>query len=193
MVVEELESKLIVGLDDSNHAGTSKGDILVATFSTFGKDSEEIRFGNHRDYQALEKWLTNDLQVVDYRFGIILNPDLRKFQPLLPFVAPYLINSFLSSYGGNIQILEVNIDGLANSSHKNYLKSYFKDKFERVIIANFIKTHNVHHCPKVVYMADILASNLYHTDFSEVTKHNKRVDFPEEELNCAIKGVKRNG
>ena len=41
-------NSLYVGLDDSNHAGTSKGEIIVAVFSPIHEDSLVKGWGNGR-------------------------------------------------------------------------------------------------------------------------------------------------
>ena len=177
---------LYVGLDDSNHAGDSEGDILVATFSFDSRDSLVQKFKNRKDYQALSNWLGQIESPKDYRFGIILgdtqSTPLRTTQPNLPLAAPYLIEDFMLTYQGpEISQLSIYLDGIMKPTHKKYLKDYF-NKYNKILVDNFIKIQNIHNCPKVIYMADILASELYSMKFPQLNHHPKRVNLPDEEM-----------
>ena len=84
---------LIVGLDDSNHAGKSPGEIITATFSFCLEDSVVKTFPNRRDYQMFERWINSPER--DFRFGILMDEKYRHSHTNLISIAPLLIKSYL--------------------------------------------------------------------------------------------------
>jgi len=172
------EKTLIVGFDDSNHAGDRKGDILVASFSFNHEDSLIQKFKNRKDRTIVSEWFDED-KSRDYRFATLSDRILRNMQPNLQLVAPYLIEDFLKSYRGKIKGIKTYFDGIMNSWHKKFLREHFLEKFEFFSVDNFIKKGNLHNCPKTIYISHVLAHDLYEESFQEIINHEKRVEIPD--------------
>ena len=65
------KNTLIVGADDSNHCGDSKGEIIMVTFSWYNPDCVVKDYPNRRDYGAAYKWLEQGEEFRDYFFIIL--------------------------------------------------------------------------------------------------------------------------
>src|SRR3989344_8244569 len=159
---------LIVGADDSNHAGTSKGEIIVATFSFLLEDSVVKPFPNNRDYQRCLNWLKSKER--DYLFSILASEKYRHSSSNLVSATPELVKAFMESRNIEDYDLKIYLDGILSKEGKNTLRNSLLGfrGIERIVIDNFIKK-NINrdgfskkpYCPAVVYHADILAHTLY--------------------------------
>ncbi len=176
---------LIVGLDDSNHAGTAKGEIVVATFSYLPEDSIVRRWRNRRDRSQVGGWLKDPRR--DFLF-MILSAEKYRHSPLnLPTVAPEMIGRFVSLYGAP-KTLKVYFDGHLTSNAKKEVRARLSgiSGIERITLDNFIKKHNHASgfskrpfCPAVVYCADTIANYLYsQTTSQELLEHPKLISSP---------------
>ncbi len=169
------DNVLIVGLDDSNHAGERKSEIIVATFSFVHEDSLVKKFGKRASYEEFQRWFSTN--GIDYRFSILENKELEHVPTNIPHVAPFLIRNFLENYLFEIENIKIYLDGILRKDQKEHIKRSFQE-YPNIIIDNFIKRHSLHECPNVVYMADILSHTLYHSDFQSLSESPKRVIIP---------------
>src|SRR3989344_9655229 len=166
----EKEDCLYVGGDDSNHAGTSKGEIIVATFSSNQQDSVVRDFKNVRDRLGLEDWISRD--DIDYRFTLLTSERFRHSSQNLVFAIPSLIRAYLDQTSQSFRNLKVYLDGPMSQGVRDYIRNYFVGKYgiENVVVDNFIKKHQKNfvgkkrrvekhqRCPPLVYYADVLAN-----------------------------------
>ena len=169
---------LYVGGDDSNHAGEfPPGEFLVATFSFHHEDSIVTEFPNRRDYSRFVEWIKDPGR--DYRFVVRRTEHHRHSCLNLPAVMPALVGSFIKDYqkmfaGSSdyvpVEQLNVYLDGFLNGQAKRGLKEDLRGLpgIERAVVDNFIKkkpramgVSKRPVCPTVVYMADIVANQLY--------------------------------
>ncbi len=180
MEEEVLERKvLFVGCDDSNHAGDRKGDIIVAAFSPHREDGIVQKHRKCDEYSEAGKWLKGAGR--DFRFTIIHEEDLRRLQPNIPYAVPSLVTSFLNP-GEKPQAIKVFLDGILKSDPKKYLREALAPLSDTIVIGNFPKIRGIHICPTVVYMAHLIAHNLYIDSFSNLTEHSKFVPISEKEV-----------
>lgn len=175
---------LYVGLDDSNHAGKTKGEIDLATFSLLHEDSIVRCFKNTRDYDFAQQWLESKFRT--YRFTILFDDKRWGRKDNLVYAAPVLIKHFLlENPAYEIDKLNLYIDGPISSENKNQLREEFSN-FPNFVVGNFIKkTRNIKgrvvkrpRCPALVYVADILANRTFQEPFEELLKSKKFVPFP---------------
>ncbi len=169
MSKKEVE-RLIVGADDSNHAGTSKGEIIVSTFSFLPEDSIVKKFRNTRDFEDTRHWLS--FPNMDYRYALLTARRYRHNSQNLVEIVPFLIKEYIAEQNFAVKNLSIFLDGRLASGNRGYLKEIFIGfaGIERVV-DNFIKKkHNLGgriekhpECPPVVYYADVLANYLYST------------------------------
>lgn len=173
-----LEEILYVGVDDSNHAGKTKGEIIVATFSFYHKDSLVRKFPNKREYELVKNWFEDRDAPKDFRFTVLFDEKYRHISNNLPVAAPYLIRNFLKDNQNNRKIKNIKIyfDGRLVPSQKKYMREVFSD-FPKVVVDNFIKKRGIHRCPFVVYSADVMAHSLYKTEISKLLEHPKLVNI----------------
>lgn len=183
---------LYVGADDSNHAGTTKGEVIVATFSQNPKDSIVTEFKNGRNIGALENWLKED--GVDYRFLLLTKEKYRSNYSNLPYSVPFLIRSYLNDNLIYLDQLKMYLDGRLEKRDKSRLVEEFFHLADQVIVSNFIKkrtqagknrkrnqkrTIKRPICPRVTYMADVLAHRLFSSyPLEEILTHKKLVQIP---------------
>lgn len=180
-MIKKLEETLIVGLDDSNHAGTTKGEIIAGVFSTIHGDSLVTRFPNKRDYDSLQPFFENENR--DYNFTILTSELYRHSNQNLIALAPFLIKSYLKSSGKNFRNLKLYLDGQMNLDGKRFIRNNIP-YFEKIVVDNFIKKERIkdkivkrHNCPKVVYIADTLANSLFRTPAGELFQNKCFVPF----------------
>jgi len=128
---------LYVGLDDSNHAGDSSGEIIIATFSYQHEDSVVKPFKNSRRPSYAERWVKREGR--DTRFTILTHEKVRHSSYNLPIVAPFLIFDFLSTAEEIPDHLKIYLDGRLEKKHKDLLREDFREDFPNVVIDNFIK------------------------------------------------------
>ncbi len=170
------------GFDESNHAGENPiGEIVVGTYSYDLEDSKKRKFPNTRDSSKLQKWLEEEGH--GYKFTLLLGEEYatRSSAKNLTETSPRLIEEILTDPKNPYPIpdtIKIYFDGGGfRREQREYLRNYFKDLgFKEVIIDNFIKkkgSKNRKHrkgsfrkgpdCPRVLYMADILANDLYNS------------------------------
>ncbi|OIO42732.1 hypothetical protein COX97_02685 [Candidatus Pacearchaeota archaeon CG_4_10_14_0_2_um_filter_05_32_18] len=183
-------SVLICGFDDSNHAGDGKGDIVAGVFSSYLEDSVVTRFKNRRDRELFRRWFSEHPQQKDYRFAALNDRELRKIQSNLPLVAPALISDYLLSGGVEFDIAKLYFDGRLEGWHKEFLRDTFSGRFRKITIGSFVKKKHVHECPTVIYIADILAHDIYTSTYREVINNEKRVAVDESRLLRIVNGGK---
>lgn len=138
-------SILIVGLDDSNHAGTDKkGEIVAASFSYYLGDEQAT---SRNDPRKLEPWinlLTNppNYQFIrDIRFTLLIGEKYRTRYSNLPSSAPHLIEDFLRSQEQAPCSIHINLDGCIEKTDKEKMKEEILrlSRVEDIRIKNFIK------------------------------------------------------
>src|SRR3989338_1655685 len=88
------ERCLYVGGDDSNHAGDSQGEIIVATFSYSILDYIHKKFSS-RSREKLKTWI--DLPRNDFRLGILQAEQYRHSGQNLGCTIPELLHAYLRS------------------------------------------------------------------------------------------------
>ncbi|MEK6906035.1 MAG: hypothetical protein AABW81_00245 [Nanoarchaeota archaeon] len=174
---------LIVGGDDSNHAGDKVGEVIVAIFSHNYEDSivkRNLKFS--RGY--LEKtinWVNSDRR--DYRFTLLTEDKYRHSSANLVYVVPKLISNYLEDTNENPEVLKIYLDGFLSSHGKIHIKKNFPG-INRMVVDNFIKKRKENgkfskklECPLVVYHADILAHFLFKstTSIENFLNHSKFV------------------
>jgi hypothetical protein len=160
---------LIVGSDDSNHAGTAKGELDVATFSFLPEDSVVRNFPNTRNYPLTQEWLSSPHR--DYRSALLTADRYRHSCQNLVETIPKLVRGYMEEEDIYARILKVFLDGILFGENKEKIKREFLGfrGIEKVVADNFIKKHvnRMKHtekhpkCPAVVYHADVLANHLY--------------------------------
>lgn len=177
---------LYVGADDSNHAGDSRGEIILTTFSWIHEDSLVRGFKNRGNYREASQWLKCDGR--DYRFTVCTSEEFRYSNQNLSIVAPYLIEDFLKTNKREFDKLCIYLDGRLSGVNKRELRESLADLCNsgNIVVDNFIKKQRVggkirrgYHCPKSVWVADILANNLCREGGSveEMRTHEKMVDL----------------
>lgn len=172
-------SYLVVGADDSNHAGDSKGEIIVVAFSSLKEDSIVNDFPNHRNYRKMAEWFENPHR--DFRFTLLTTEKYRHSHQNLVSIVPGMIRHYLTENSLNLNHLGIYLDGRLDIGSREFMRSQFPG-IEKVVIDNFIKkgknrkgrTAKHPRCPAAVYFADVLANHLYsNLSFQELSKHEK--------------------
>jgi len=166
---------LYVGGDDSNHAGDSTGEFIVACFS-FNRDDSIVRpWPNTRNYSLFQAWMRSPER--DYRFTVRKAEQYRKSGLNLPIVLPCLISDFLETTE-DVEQVNVYLDGALNGDAKHQLREECLTfpGVKHVVIDNFLKKRQLDRrsarkciqkrplCPRLVYMADVVANHLYFTN-----------------------------
>ncbi len=174
MPIKEVK-RLIVGADDSNHAGTAKGEIIVATFSFLVEDSIVRSFPNRRDPFSTSRWLDSPNR--NYNYTILAGEEYRHSCQNLVVVAPKLISSFMEHIDISTPLLFIFLDGILKKGGRDNLRKQFIGfrGIERVVVDNFTKKRKSvsgriekhHECPSVVYHADTLANYHYVHTFED--------------------------
>lgn len=157
---------LYVGGDDSNHAGDAKGEFIVAAFSLKHEDSLVKGYPNRRNNQVVSSWLESG---GDYRFAICAGKKYNGSQNL-PLVVPSLIKAYIEQVDFDVEVLKVYLDGRLDGGFRSNMRKELLGirGLEKVVVDNFIKKRIVgkktvkgYCCPKVVWLADSLANELY--------------------------------
>jgi len=166
---------IYVGLDDSNHAGQGKkGEIILATFSTYKQDSKVQQHPNRRMYNAAQNWMEDEQR--DYRFAVLALDKYRKTSQNNIFsAAPALINNFIKYHTNYFDIANIYIDGRMRGEQKTELKYEIRTNFKEIIIDNFTKSKKIHKCPKVVWMAHLWAGLILTETSEKMLSHEKLV------------------
>jgi hypothetical protein len=189
--------ELIIGIDDSNHAGDTKGEIIVVTFSYNHDDSIVRNFPNTRDPEEVNYWLNDSINRRDYRFTILPDEQFRRRHNNLPLVTPHIIGEFYKEEQMklgeklDLEVLKVYFDGPLKKEDKNAVKNFINLGAERIVVDAFVKKGKSKsgrvkkhpNCPRVVYMADIIANHLYRTKTAEeLFKDERMIHVPLENI-----------
>ncbi len=186
-------SVLYFGFDESNHAipNEKKGEIVVAPFSKDHDDSLVREWPNSRRNADLEKWLS--VPGHDYRFTILTGEEYRyrssaanlteATQTLVTYILTEPISPFSPTISLDVACIKLYFDGGGfRKDQKNLLRGYFNDLgIKDVVVDNFIKknknnqgkTRKCPICPRLVYLADILAHSLGELPGRELLSHPK--------------------
>lgn len=172
---------LYIGGDNSNHAGTTKGEIIVSTFSFLKKDSLVKRFKNRRNYSLTKEWLINPKR--DYRLTALLSEKYRHSNQNLAEIVPKMIEGYLVEEDISPKQVEIYLDGFLKNSSKMQVKKAIKERLgiEKVLVENFIKKNKNSKgtiekrptCPALVYHADVLANYFNKLPFLKITSSEK--------------------
>jgi len=185
MLGMEKRGCLYVGGDDSNHAGDSKGEIDVATFSLDPTDSI-VQYLSYRSKEKLDAWLK--LQNRDYRFAVLTAERYKHIGQNLGNTMPDLIEAYIRQKRLWTPYIKIYLDGDLEERTKEEMKekllSFWRGNPENLTIETFAKRGKKgkggrgrkHHCPAVVYYADSLAHRLYEEKtFEELSIHEKLI------------------
>lgn len=163
---------LLVGADDSNHAGTNDyGEVNAIVMSFITEDGIVRDFPNRRDFEATRKWLKNSER--DYRFTLLFDESYRHSSSNLVYSVPRLVEGFLEENDLNVKTIKIFLDGQLKKEGKEEIRDFFSGKrgIEKVVIDNFIKKNTGENGkkkkhitgPSVLYYADVISSMLYRT------------------------------
>jgi len=171
------------GLDESNHAGLDKkGEIVVCTYSSNQEDSIIQDWPNRRENSEIEKWLSQE--DCGFNFTLLLGERYKhqcsaiNLTEAAPNLILHILTDPLSS--STPEKIKIYFDGGGfNREQKNLLRNYFKEiGLTDVVIDNFVKKNKTNRefrkgprCPKLVYLADIIANQLYHSPAGELLSH----------------------
>jgi len=180
------KERLIVGVDDSNHAGDDrvKGEIDFATFSYRSSDAEIAKFPNRRNYQGFLDWISNEGR--DYRFMLLKSNKFRHRLNNLIVAAPLLVEKFIEENHLLVESLEVYLDGILKLNEKAQLIHDLQKRtgIENIISKGFVKKQKVESntikrylCPEVVYRADTGANMFFTKPFKELVSDPKYIGF----------------
>jgi len=208
---------LLAGIDESNHISeyANHAEIVTAVFSPEALDGTYRAYSKSRDEERiseLKEWMQSKEAERDYRFAVLTNMEVRRFQPIAAIVTVPLIKAYLESQR-QAQItppenLRLFVDGLLSAEHRDYITKTLLEDFETVMVRNIIKRDRIAAQrrkgrklvgPDVIKMADILAYQLYNGYESngqilspgQLFNHPKRVILNEETLLELIKEERR--
>lgn len=178
---------LYVGFDDSNHAGTAKGEIIVATFSYLYEDNATRIYPRSRNFPQAQYWLSRPGR--DMRFTLLTHDQFRHSPNNLAIVAPFLVKDVLESQFPKPSNLHLNFDGVLTKEARTLLYHDFENHFPNVHIEYFIKRkdkkgrvfRNIT-CPCLVYIADTLAHNINKNPTGQNFQDKKFIASPLEEM-----------
>ncbi|MEM4181831.1 MAG: hypothetical protein QXX68_01610 [Candidatus Pacearchaeota archaeon] len=178
-----MSENLWCGADDSNHAGTTKGEFIVVTFSTLKEDSIVKPFPNHRQRDETNLWLENQRR--DFRFTLLTREDYRHRGDNVPKIAPFIVAYYLREKKEAYKQVNLYLDGWLNGETKRFIREIISaEGIERVVVDNFTKKgknkfQKRHFCPELVYRADNLAHMLFRYDgpIEELLNDSRLVPF----------------
>ncbi len=173
---------LLIGADDSNHAGVNKqGEINTIVASFLKEDGIVSNFPNRRDFEETKKWLKNTER--DYRFTLLFGESYRHSSSNLIYSVPLLIEKFLEEKDLDVKTIKIFLDGPLKKGGREEIRNFFLGKrgIENVVVDNFIKKNKGDNgrtakhmvCPPVLYYADVISNILYHTEMGESLIHEK--------------------
>ena len=191
--MKEATITLNIGADDSNHAGTAKGEIIVFTFSPQMDDGVVRKFPNRDDISYVPKWARCE-QGRDYRVALLTHEEFRESAHNLPIIAPFMIKNYLegSIYSAlprdKIKI-RLSLDGLLTARDKAILRDDFSS-YGAFVVYNFLKKRKGkngkvikrHFCPEVVYAAHLLAGEFNGYRAEQLLAHPKFIAIPPADL-----------
>ena len=154
----------------------------------------------------MQEWFKED-KARDYRFALLANNEIRRFQPNTPYLALELIESYLSFVEEKPINLYLVIDGLVTAEQRVYLSQHFLGFFENVSIKGLIKRRGASarrkkdyrlEGPRLIQIADLLAYQIYYgydldqrgLTIEEREAHPKRVKVNESTLLRMIRAEK---
>lgn len=147
-------TKLYVGFDDSNHAGKTSEEIIVAVFSNNYKDSLIKKCPKRRNFQGAGEFLNNSGR--DFRFTTLEHEGAKKnFN--LPLVAPYLIKNYIR-FRDNLYKISLFFDGPFEKRWEEIIEEDLREF--NIKIKNF-SGPNKYRCPEVLCVADTKANLLF--------------------------------
>jgi len=180
---------LYVGVDESNNHGDSNRAFIVATtFSRKREDSFYVNYSGRRDFSKLDKWLKEGR---DFRFSLLTSNSLKGMQPLATLVAPYLVSDYIFSLTIQPKNIKICFDGRLPRTHKEYIREYFTNHFENVVVENITKKRramarrskqNRLQFPPVLIFADTLANKIYNNISRHYLEHKKRVSLNDSKI-----------
>jgi len=167
---------LYVGGDDSNHAGKTKGEIIVGAFSFLDGEDEIVHLGNKRDYGGALSYVSREGG--DWRFTIRAGDQHRRCSQNVPIILPTLISHYIYSIRNFLDGEIVEVCAFADGEVRHEEKIRFIDTvmsipefehLERVSISGFVKKKvargcgfsKSYECPRLVWVADSIASWLF--------------------------------
>ncbi len=172
-------AKLYVGADESNHAGKTKGEVVVATFSSRHEDGVVKPFPNKRSSEILDEWLEGP--ETDYRFTLLAHDVSAKNYSNLSSALPYLVKAYMQQNEiKELEVVKAYLDGRLNGFHKRSLKESLQDFAQEIDVDSFTKGSGRKGspkrlvAPKVVYVADVLSNRIFRTMTIEQMLSNKR-------------------
>ena len=149
---------LIFGFDDSNHSGNFGEEYIVSVVSKLYEDSMPEAFKNRRNLSLVQKLMDNPDR--DYVFTRLNHEFASRNKYNLPLVAPLIAENFIRGLSEEEKPEKIFLyfDGPIKAWWENILEN----DFERFDIEIDCFTGNKKlHCPKVVYMADVISNDLY--------------------------------
>ena len=173
-----MQSTLYIGLDDSNHAGKVRGEIVTAVFSVYYRDSLEYLYGRRGDICDVNKAMLRRGR--HSNFTILTSPEYHKTRSNLPVAAPLLILNFLEGFRRTEELtrLEIGLDGKATEEDKEIILRDLPDRFEANIKGYPKGGRKKHNCPRTVYYADAIANSLFRRPLEETLADKRFVHFP---------------
>ena len=170
MVKKGLKNKILyVGLDDSNHAGKKKGEIITAVFSQNYDDSLIEKFQRRRTSRGRERtkrWIDKK-KTRDFRFTILPHEQSSKTSYNLFLTAPYLIQNYLNEINNSkVENLEIYFDGKMEKSWERIIESDFQ--YSKPIKLSNFTGENKTNVPYVLGIADYLSYLLFKGDYGNL-------------------------
>jgi hypothetical protein len=168
-----------IGIDESNHGGTRKEEIVVAAFSMNHQDTIAKDFPNRRNQEILTSWMTKP--GTDYRVTTIPH-EKGRFKTNLQKVTPFLVRAYLEDKLLEVDSLEIYLDGSLNRNArkaiKNTIPRYTEDQIKVEAFTKRRDGRKRPHCPTLVYIADMIAHNLLDKPFKNLVSDRRYVALP---------------
>lgn len=164
---------LYVGGDDSNHAGRTTAEIIVATFSYNPSDAIKKRIPRPRRIREIRRWLKR--QGNDYRFSILAADKYRRSGDNLAVAIPDMIQAFIFESNMIPASLNISLDGYLSELSRRNIKEMFSIMGLETIVRIFPKGRiRRPYSTRMIYNADVLANFLYRNNtFEELSKNEK--------------------
>ncbi|MEM4605415.1 MAG: hypothetical protein QW103_00025 [Candidatus Pacearchaeota archaeon] len=173
------------GADDSNHAGSVKGEFIVVTFSILKEDSIVKEFPNHRERYETNLWLQNLNR--DYRFTLLTNEEYRHKGDNVAKISPFMVVYYLREKKERYKQINLYLDGWLKADTKRLIREIIlKEGIEKVVVDNFTKKgvkkfQKRHNCPELVYRADNISHILFEENWKleELIKNKNFILFKD--------------
>ncbi|MFH0712220.1 MAG: hypothetical protein V1889_03855 [archaeon] len=185
------ELTLYVGGDDSNHAGETKGEIIVSAFSFLDGEDGIVHPGNKRDCSRALSYVSKEGR--DWRFTIRAGDQHRRCSQNVPIILPTLISHYIHSIRDSLDGEVVKVCAFADGEVQREEKTRFIDAImdipefeylESVSILGFVKKRvtrgcgfsKSYECPRLVWVADSIASWLFRNySIQDLFKHSNMI------------------